>query len=205
MGRTACTEPHCLYSRAVPVLPLWAVRPVQSLSACTVQLYLYTPYWPYGLYSASLPVQGCTLLFTQCYTNDKIIIPFVYVFFCVYWSCFYMDNCDIAASNNNQLSHKGNSVLCQNFMLCVLLTLCPLHTVTIKPVQQTGVLCLQNLLLLFLRWWVEWYRHHKNYVKYFEVSHFVHSHIQNTSLITQKKCTIFIHYLIHWAEFFLRN
>jgi hypothetical protein len=35
MGRTACTEPQCLYSRAIPLLPLWTVRPVQSLSACT--------------------------------------------------------------------------------------------------------------------------------------------------------------------------
>jgi hypothetical protein len=35
MGRTACTEPQCLYSRAIPLLPLWAVRPVLSLSACT--------------------------------------------------------------------------------------------------------------------------------------------------------------------------
>ena len=45
MGRTACTEPQCLYtgalylwswkSRAIHLLPLWAVRPVQSLSACT--------------------------------------------------------------------------------------------------------------------------------------------------------------------------
>ena len=35
MGRTACTEPQCLYSTAIPLLPLWAVRPVQSLSACT--------------------------------------------------------------------------------------------------------------------------------------------------------------------------
>ena len=51
MGHTACTEPQCLYkgapypspllvlwsrkSRAIPLLPLWAVRPVQSLSACT--------------------------------------------------------------------------------------------------------------------------------------------------------------------------
>jgi hypothetical protein len=34
MGRTACTEPQCLYSRAIPVLPLWVVRSVQSLSAC---------------------------------------------------------------------------------------------------------------------------------------------------------------------------
>jgi len=63
MGRTACTEPQCLYSRTIPLLPLWAVRPVQSLSACTVQLYLFAPYGPYGLYRASVPVQGCTLPF----------------------------------------------------------------------------------------------------------------------------------------------
>jgi len=51
MGRTACTEPQCLYKgcnlplpyrRAIPLLPLWAVRPVQSLSACTRgAIYLY--------------------------------------------------------------------------------------------------------------------------------------------------------------------
>ena len=57
MGCTACTEPQCLCSIAVPILPLWAVQPVQNLSACTVQLYLYFPYGPYGLYRASVPVQ----------------------------------------------------------------------------------------------------------------------------------------------------
>jgi hypothetical protein len=42
MGRTACTEPQCLYSRATPLLPLWAVRPVQSLSAyITVHFTFY--------------------------------------------------------------------------------------------------------------------------------------------------------------------
>jgi hypothetical protein len=85
MGRTACTEPQCLYkgdlylyhwlwkSRAIPLLSLWTVRPVQSLSACTrvhfiftfgherVELYLYSLYGPYGLYKASVPIQGCTL------------------------------------------------------------------------------------------------------------------------------------------------
>jgi len=29
-----------------------------------VELYLYSPYGPYGLYRAALPVQGCTLLDT---------------------------------------------------------------------------------------------------------------------------------------------
>jgi hypothetical protein len=57
MGRTAFTEPQCLCSRAIPLLPLWAVQPVQSLSTCTVELYLYSPYGPYGLYRASVPVQ----------------------------------------------------------------------------------------------------------------------------------------------------
>jgi hypothetical protein len=35
IGRTACTQPQCLYSTAIPLLPLLAVRPVQILSACT--------------------------------------------------------------------------------------------------------------------------------------------------------------------------
>ena len=57
MDRTACTEPQCLYSTAITLLPLWPVWPVQSLSACTVQLYLHSPYGPYVLYRASVPVQ----------------------------------------------------------------------------------------------------------------------------------------------------
>jgi hypothetical protein len=85
MDRTACKEPQCLYkndlylylcswnSRAIPLLPLWAVRPVRSLSACTrvtlnftfgherVGLYLYSPYGPFGLYGASVPVRGWPL------------------------------------------------------------------------------------------------------------------------------------------------
>ena len=53
MGHTACTEPQCLYSTAIPLLPLWAVQPVQTLSACTVQLYLYSPQY---LYSKAIPL-----------------------------------------------------------------------------------------------------------------------------------------------------
>jgi len=30
-----------------------------------VELYLYSPYGPYGLYRVSVPVQGCTLHFYQ--------------------------------------------------------------------------------------------------------------------------------------------
>ena len=48
MGRTACTEPQCLYKGALYLY-------------LTVELYLYSPYGPYGLYRASVPVQGYTL------------------------------------------------------------------------------------------------------------------------------------------------
>ena len=42
--RTACTEPQCLYNGAL-----------------YLYLYLYSPYGPYSLYRASVPVQRCTL------------------------------------------------------------------------------------------------------------------------------------------------
>ena len=48
MGRTACTEPQCLYKGALSLY-------------LTVQLHLYSHYGPYSLYRASVPVQGCTL------------------------------------------------------------------------------------------------------------------------------------------------
>jgi len=44
MGRTACTEPQCLYKGAL-----------------YLYLYRYSPHGPYGLTRASLPLQGCTL------------------------------------------------------------------------------------------------------------------------------------------------
>ena len=90
MGRMACTDHQCLYSIVIPLLPLWAVWPIQSLSACTVQLYLYSPYGPYSLYRASVPVQysytstppmgraACTE--TQClYSTTILLLPLLAV------------------------------------------------------------------------------------------------------------------------------
>ena len=50
MSRTACTEPQCVYKGTLYLY-------------LTVELNLYSPYGPYGLYRASVPVQGCTLPF----------------------------------------------------------------------------------------------------------------------------------------------
>jgi len=44
MDRTACTEPQCLYNGAL-----------------YLYIYLYSPYGPYSLYRAPVPVQRCTL------------------------------------------------------------------------------------------------------------------------------------------------
>jgi len=35
--------------------------PSSAVGHETVELYVYSPYGPYGLYRASVPVQGCTL------------------------------------------------------------------------------------------------------------------------------------------------
>jgi len=52
MNRTACTQPQCLYSTAIPQLP----------------------YEPYGLYRASVPVQGRTVLFTYYFYNRLVTV-----------------------------------------------------------------------------------------------------------------------------------
>jgi hypothetical protein len=57
LGRRFCTEPECLYSRTKSLQLLWAIRAVQNLCARTVELYLYSPYGPYGLYKVLVPVQ----------------------------------------------------------------------------------------------------------------------------------------------------
>jgi len=86
-------------SRAIPLLTLWAVRPVQSLSACTVQLYLYSAYWPYGLYRVSVPVQqsyistppigrtACTQ--PQCLYSRAIPLPPIGRTACTEPQCLY--------------------------------------------------------------------------------------------------------------------
>ena len=66
MDRTACTEPQCL-TRVTFTFTYTCIRPM-SHTACTepqclykgalyFYLYLYSPYGPYGLYRASVPVQ----------------------------------------------------------------------------------------------------------------------------------------------------
>jgi len=65
MGRTARTEPQCLYKGALYLY-------------LTVVLYLYSPYGPHGLYRASVPVQRCTLPFYHL----------IYVY--NYWFCPYI-------------------------------------------------------------------------------------------------------------------
>ena len=62
-GQVVTLTPHSLLmpwsrkDRAIPLLPLWAVGPVQSLSACT------------RVHFTSVPVQGCTLPYLSACTR----------------------------------------------------------------------------------------------------------------------------------------
>ena len=100
MGRTACTEPQCLYNGAlyrylyvyspygpyslyrasvpvqrctlplpIPLLPLWAVRPVQSLSACTTVHFTFT-------YISTPPMGRTVCTEPQCLYNGALYLTF---------------------------------------------------------------------------------------------------------------------------------
>jgi hypothetical protein len=58
MGRTACREPQCLYSRAIPLLHIWAVRPVQSLSTCTRVHFIFFMHNEYQVFPGGKERQG---------------------------------------------------------------------------------------------------------------------------------------------------
>jgi hypothetical protein len=74
-----------MYSGPIPQLPLSTVRRVQSLSACTVELYLYSRYRPYVLYRSSvhvqwsytsIPFQDRTIYAEpQCLCSGAILLP----------------------------------------------------------------------------------------------------------------------------------
>ena len=64
-GRTACTEPQCLYKGAL-YRPYGCTEP-QCLYKCAL-------YRPYGLYRASVLVQGCTLPYLPLYRRKSDIL-----------------------------------------------------------------------------------------------------------------------------------
>ena len=71
MGRTACTEPQCLHQSALYLFSLWAVRSVQSLSACTtVHFTLPIPLLPLWTVRPVQSLSACTTVhFTFTYTS----------------------------------------------------------------------------------------------------------------------------------------
>jgi len=60
---SVCTRVHL--TLPTPLIPLWTFRPVQSLSACTTVHFNFTctstSQGPYSLYRASVTAQRCTL------------------------------------------------------------------------------------------------------------------------------------------------
>ena len=72
-ARWPCGQPSLLYdgylvfpgSKERPGHDVDPSPPSSAVGHERVELYLYSPYGPYGLYSASVPVQGCTLVVTN--------------------------------------------------------------------------------------------------------------------------------------------
>ena len=54
-------------SRAIPLLPLWAVRPVQSLSACTTVHFTFT-------YTSTSPIDRTACTDPQCLYNGALYL-----------------------------------------------------------------------------------------------------------------------------------
>jgi len=82
IGRGVTLTPHPLLvpwswkGRAIPLLPLWAVRLVRSVSACTrVQFTLPQCLYKVALYLSSVPVQGCTLPYLTACTRVHFTLP----------------------------------------------------------------------------------------------------------------------------------
>ena len=108
MSRTACTEPQCLYSRAIPLHPLWTVRPVQSLSACTRVHFTFT-------YTSTPPMDRTACTEPQCLYNGAL-----YLYLYLYSPC-------------GSYSLYRASVPVQQCTLSLPIPLFPLRTV--QPVQ----------------------------------------------------------------------
>jgi hypothetical protein len=49
-----------------------------------VELYLYSPYGPYGLYRASVPVQVCTLFYLYLYNSSLLPYNYYEGMFCTF-------------------------------------------------------------------------------------------------------------------------
>jgi len=91
-GRGVTLTPHLLLvpwslmGRAIPLLPLWAVRPVQKLSACTrVHFTISQCLYKGALYLTSVPVQGCTIPYLSACTRVHYTLPQ-----CLYKGALYL-------------------------------------------------------------------------------------------------------------------
>ena len=71
MDRTACTASvpvqRCTLPLPIPLLPLWTVRPVQSLSACTTVHFTFT-------YTSTPPMDRTACTEPQCLYNGALYL-----------------------------------------------------------------------------------------------------------------------------------
>ena len=105
-GRGMTLTPHPLLvpwsrkGRAIPQLPLWAVRLVHSLNACTRVHFTLPQCLNRGaLYLTSVPVQGCTLPYLSACTRVHFTLPQ-----CLYRGALYLTSVPVQGCNLPYLS-----------------------------------------------------------------------------------------------------
>ena len=91
-----------------------------------VELYLYSPYGPYGLYRASVPVQGCTLPFFFHNTTHLLLkgAPFfIFLTQFIYTFCMYL-------ATNSEFRHMQHSMI--TFITEIASVYCAVRTAALK-------------------------------------------------------------------------
>ena len=85
-GRGVTLTPHSLLmpwsrkSRAIPLLPLWAVQPVQSLSACTrvhftSYFFFFLNIW--RIFNSEVSEEQLQIIFVLAFVTSPVTVPFL--------------------------------------------------------------------------------------------------------------------------------
>jgi hypothetical protein len=77
-------------SRAIPPLPLWTVRPIHSLSACTTVHFTFTLHDPHSFCAVKISPKSRVLLDTQR-SHKNFLLSLSYKL-CLWNFCFHLKN-----------------------------------------------------------------------------------------------------------------
>ena len=81
--------------------------PFSAVGHERIELYLYSPYGPYGLYRASVPVQWCILPYLQVKIYHQYLVPTLQKTACLHQNAQTVD--DVQGNNSSLIVIKRNT------------------------------------------------------------------------------------------------